>query len=172
MRHGPALYHGETNRNGYSRNKEHINASVVETVEGIGKSFIATHYWKHHDGEHVGMKMKMTHSFRGDPTARQCAEAIMIKNTNENRLMNSKNEFLPPINIKEKYELPTGSWADKQREKLTNAGRHKFRNMLADKLNKNKIGSVASLLLAPDSQAVNPQIKTIDNKPMILTLIR
>ena len=110
------LYFGESNRNGFSRNKEHINASLVETVDGVEKSFIATHNWKYHNGENVGMKMKVLKTYRGDPTARQCAEAVKIRHTDECKLMNSKNEFHQPLDFKEKYELPNGSWAIKLRE--------------------------------------------------------
>ena len=73
---------------------------------------MATHYWKHHGVENKGMKMKLIKSYRGDPTARQSAEAVLIRNSDENRIMNSKSEFVQPISIKEKYELPTGNWAE------------------------------------------------------------
>ena len=58
-------YHGETHRNGYCRGSEHLLDSKIETVEGVEKSVIAKHEWEHHDGEPVGVKMKIIKSYKG-----------------------------------------------------------------------------------------------------------
>ena len=43
------------------------------------------------------------------------------------------------LKFRQKYELPTWSWADKHRKRLTNDGRDKIRQMIADKLNKTSL---------------------------------
>ena len=129
-------YHGETHRNGYSRGSEHFNDSKIESVEGVEKSVISKHEWEHNDGEPVGVKMKIIKAYRGDPTSRQCAEGVMIRKTPEDLLMNSKSEFVQPCTVKEKFESHTGSWKDKQREKLTNLQKNALHKKLREKFGK------------------------------------
>ena len=59
---------------------------------------------KIHNGDEIGVKMKLLFTYRADPTARQCAEAVMIRRTPESQLMNSKSEYVQPCTVKEKYE--------------------------------------------------------------------
>ena len=63
--------------------------------------------------------MKVLKTFRGDPAGRQCAEAVYIRKTPDDLSMNSKNEYIQPCDIKERYEDQNGSWKNKLNEKLT-----------------------------------------------------
>ena len=112
------LYNGESNRNGFTRGSEHLADSKIHTVEGVENSVILKHAWQCHDGEDIKVKMKIVGSFRGDPTGRQVAEAILIRNTPESISMNSKAEYVQPCDVKEKYESAGGSWILKKKEKL------------------------------------------------------
>ena len=102
------IYYGETNRNGYSRGGEHLRDSKSKNLEAIEKSVIANHAWQKHEGKEINVKMKMIKSYRTDPTGRQNAEAILIRNTPENILMNSKKEHIQPCDIKEMYGKVNG----------------------------------------------------------------
>ena len=105
----------------------------IETVEGVEKSVIAKHEWENHEGKPIGVKMKIVKSYRGDPTARQAAEGVMIRKTPEDLLMNSKSEFVQPCTVKEKFESQSGSWKDKQREKLTNIQKNALHKKLRER---------------------------------------
>ena len=82
------IYYGETNRNGYSRGREHLQNSQSQTVAGIEKSVISSHAFIHHDGKEIKVKMKILDRFRADPTCRQNAETILIRNSSNDILMN------------------------------------------------------------------------------------
>ena len=60
----------------------------------------------------------------------------MIRKTPEDLLMNSKSEFVQPCTVKEKFESHTGSWKDKQREKLTNLQKNALHKKLREKFGK------------------------------------
>ena len=122
----PFFYFGETNRNGYSRGCEHLKDSLSKSLTTIEKSIIANHSWQKHEGKPIEIKMKMLKKYRCDPTGRQNAEAILIRNSNQDYLMNSKQEHRQPIDIKEKYENSKGVWEEKKLEKRTKFEKEKL----------------------------------------------
>lgn len=61
--------------------------------------------------------MKMLDRFRADPTGRQNAEAILIRNSSNDILMNGKSEHIQPCDIKERYEKPSGVFEQSKLEK-------------------------------------------------------
>ena len=63
----------------------------------------------------------------------------MIRKTPEHLLMNSKSEYVQPCTVKEKYESQTGSWKNKQREKLTNIQKNASHKKLREKFGGGKI---------------------------------
>ena len=77
-----------------------------------------------------------------DPTARQCAEAVLIRKTPEDILMNSKSEYVQLCTVKEKNESQTGSWKDKQREKLSNIQKDALHKKLCERLCKKSNQSI------------------------------
>ena len=123
----PFIYFGETNRNGYSRGSEHLKNSQSKTITGIEKSVISSHAFTHHDGKEIKVKMKMLNRYRADPTGRQNAEAILIRNSAKDILMNSKSEHIQPCDIKERYEKPSGTFEQSKLEKRTKIEKEKLR---------------------------------------------
>ena len=121
-----------------------VAASLIETVEGVEKSFVATHYWKHHGGEN---------------TARQSAEAVLIRNSDENKIMISKSKFVQPIDIKEKYELPSGNWAEAQREKLTKKSKEEFRKILKKKYSKEEVKTEPEVVNEPTEKKTEIKVE-------------
>ena len=93
------IYTGETFRNGASRSADHIKDKNDTNLLQVKKSVINKHRVEEHDGEDVDFKMKKVASFQNDALGRQCLESIFIRNTPEEQRINSKDEFLQPINI-------------------------------------------------------------------------
>ena len=83
--------------------------------------------------------MKRVQSFRGDPTGRQAAEAIKIRETPEELQMNSKDEFRQPDDIKESYELNNGTWKEKMKLNKTKKIKEEFRQKIIKKLKEQEI---------------------------------
>ena len=104
----------------------------------IEKSIISNHSWLKHEGKQIEVKMKMLKKYRCDPTGRQNAEAILIRNSNQDFLMNSKQEHRQPIDIKEKYENSKGVWEGKKLEKRTIIEKEKLRFKIKKHLLKNQ----------------------------------
>ena len=76
----------------------------------------------------------MLQKYRCDPTDRQNAEAILIRNAPSHLLMNSKQEHIQPCDVKEKYETSRGNWEDKKQEKLTKIAKEKLRSKIKEHL--------------------------------------
>ena len=129
----PFIYFGETNRNGYSRGSEKNSQS--KTITGIEKSVISSHAFTHHDGKEIKVKMKMLNRYRADPTGRQNAEAILIRNSSKDILMNGKSEHIQPCDIKERYEKPSGTFEQSKLEKRTKIEKEKLREKIRSVLN-------------------------------------
>ena len=86
--------------------------------------------------------MKMIKSYRADSTGRQNAEAILIRNTPENILLNSKKEHIQPCDIKEKYEKVNGTWEEKKLEKRTKVEKEILRSKIKESLKKNPTDAI------------------------------
>ena len=138
------IYYGETNRNGYSRGREHLQNSQSQTVAGIEKSVISSHAFIHHDGKEIKVKMKMLDRFRADPTGRQNAEAILIRNSSNDILMNGKSEHIQPCDIKERYEKPSGVFEQSKLEKRTKVEKEKLREKIRSALNSKRKSNKSS----------------------------
>ena len=65
--------------------------------------------------------------FRTDPTGRQNAEAILIRNSSNDILMNGKSEHIQPCDIKARYEKPSGAFEQSKLEKRTKVEKEKLR---------------------------------------------
>ena len=97
-----AVYFGETNRNMYTRSREH-QEKLRRKEES---SFMHKHQVEKHNGEQVEFQMRMLRSFK-DPLSRQVTEAIMIKN-HRGQLLNSKAEFHQPPIVRIRNEIIRG----------------------------------------------------------------
>ena len=161
-------YYGETNRNGYSRGGEHLNDSKSQTLEGIEKSIIANHSWLHHDGRPIKTKMKMLNKYRCDPTGRQNAEAIHIRNAPADLLINSKAEHIQPCDIKERYEKIAGAFEQAKLEKRTKIEKLKLRTKIKATLNKNDEASISDELMVTSEiskdNILNPNLDIISQR--------
>ena len=85
-----AGYDGETHRNAYTREVEHM----MKYQSGDESSFIYKHQKEKHDSQPAKFQMKVVGSFK-DPMSHQITEAIIIKN-HKGTLLNSKAEFHQP----------------------------------------------------------------------------
>ena len=56
-----------------------------------------THCQNEHEGNIVGFKMDITGTFHHDATLRQISEGIEIRETDQRRLMNTRNEWNTPM---------------------------------------------------------------------------
>ena len=83
------LYPGETARNAHTRSKERMEESESQNEKVHDKSVLLRYMREKHEERRVEFEMKVLKSFQHNPLARQCAEAIRIKNT-EHRT-NEKN---------------------------------------------------------------------------------
>ena len=153
-------YYGETNRNGYSRGGEHLYDSQSQTLEGIEKSIIANHSWLHHEGKLIKLKVKMLNNYRCDPTGRQNAEAIHIRNAPAELLINSKAEHIQPCDIKERYEKIAGAFEQAKLEKRTKTEKIKLRTKIQASLIKDDKDLVSNNLMetAIINQNSNPSL--------------
>ena len=133
------IYYGETNRNGFSRGGEHLKDSLSKTVDGIEKSIIANHSWLHHEGKKIKVSMKMENKYRCDPTGRQNAEAILIRNAPADLLINSKAEHIQPCDVKERYEKSSGLYEEAKLEKRTKVEKLKLRSKIKTNLERDFI---------------------------------
>ena len=76
------------------------------------KSVLLRHMEEKHGGQKVEFDMKVIKSFQHNPLARQCAEAVRIKNIEPQKRINNKEEYHQPgdvevtynKNINEKYK--------------------------------------------------------------------
>ena len=83
-----SLYEGETGRNGYTREKEHLDALRLENEDNA--------LWKHcliqHNGEKAKFSMKVLGVFY-TCLVRQVNEGVRIQKSRAHCVMNSKSEF-------------------------------------------------------------------------------
>ena len=98
------LYPGETARNAHTRGIEHIEESESLNEDVREKSVLLRHMEEKHDGKKVDFEMKVLKSFQHNPLARQCAEAIRIRNTDPQKRINNKEEYHQPGDVEVKYD--------------------------------------------------------------------
>ena len=85
------VYHGETGRNAYTRGLEHKDSLRLQDQ--------SSPLWRHTSEMHSDIDppptytMRVTGTFKNDPTLRQITEGTKIHNTPEHRLMNSRSEW-------------------------------------------------------------------------------
>ena len=82
------IYIGETGRNAYTRGLEHIDDLEKQNA----KSVLYRHVIEKHSGIVPQFVMTVTGVFGSDCTLRQVSEAVTIRNTPENKLINNKLE--------------------------------------------------------------------------------
>ena len=96
-------YIGESSRNAHSRSADHIKDSLAKTVktdaDGKIKSVIVRHCIEEHNGEIVEFAMEVVKSYQNDPTARQNGEAILIREMDPEKKINSKQEWRQPEDV-------------------------------------------------------------------------
>ena len=96
-------YIGESSRNAHSRSYDHIKDSLAKTIqkdaEGRIKSVIVRHSIEEHDGEIVDFEMKVVKSHQNDPLARQNGEAILIREMDPSKKINSKQTWRQPEDV-------------------------------------------------------------------------
>ena len=97
-----AVYYGETNRNLYSRGKEHQKLYR----DGSEKSFMKNHQVEAHSSEPPDFQIQVVKSCK-EPLTRQVTEAILIKN-HKGELLNSKSEFYQPPIVQVRREVVRG----------------------------------------------------------------
>ena len=97
------LYPGETARNAHTRGIEHVDESESQNEKVQEKSVLLRHMKEKHEGRRVEFEMKVLKSFQHNPLARQCAEAIRIKNTAPNKRINNKEEYHQPGDVQVEY---------------------------------------------------------------------
>ena len=82
-------YIGETARNAYSRGKEHL--------AGLRNKSKTSCLWEHcrdiHCGEVVNFQMSVLKRYKNDCMLRQIMESVIIENSENNTLLNTKSEF-------------------------------------------------------------------------------
>ena len=97
-------YSGETSRNGHSRSIEHVTDAESNNEEEREKSVLLRHMKEKHNGDKVDFDMKVIKSYQHDPLARQCAEAVLIKNVKPEKRINNKTEYHQPGDVEARYE--------------------------------------------------------------------
>ena len=98
------VYIGETARNGHSRGLEHTKDSTSNNKEEKERSVLLRHMQEKHEGNNVNFDMKVVASYQHNPLARQCAEAIHIKNIEPEKRINNKTEYHQPGEVEIRYE--------------------------------------------------------------------
>jgi len=98
------IYIGETARNGHTRGIEHINDSESHNEEEKERSVLLRHINEKHQGEKVEFEMRVIKSYQHDPLARQCAEAVWIRNVEPSKRINNKKEYHQPGDVEIVYE--------------------------------------------------------------------
>ena len=104
-----AKYTGETSKNLYTRNGEHVynySGGARNSIEIKKKSFMHNHQVAKHNGDPANFKSKVLRSYP-DSLSRQAAEATFIRNMNC-EILNSKSEFHQPSIITVRREISQG----------------------------------------------------------------
>ena len=83
------VYKGESSNSGYTRGQQHQYT--------LSNRYETSQLWKHcieeHQGQPQQFMMHQEKAFRKDPLLRQITEAVNIRNTPEDMLMNGRNEW-------------------------------------------------------------------------------
>ncbi len=87
------IYHGETSYSAFTRGREHLE----KLDRRDPKSMLYNHCQNEHEGNIVQFKMDITGTFHHDATLRQISEGIEIRETDQNRLMNTRSEWNTPM---------------------------------------------------------------------------
>ena len=105
-----ANYYGESNFNGYTRGKQHLDNYQSNCKTTQEKSVMRRHAKEVHRDKKVNFDMKIIKTFKDDPLGRQVYESILIVESkkNDDFPLNSKNEFNQALIITAKYQ-PSGS---------------------------------------------------------------
>ena len=94
-----AKYIGQASRSAYSRGKEHL----AQMRSGSDGSRLHEHAVAHHGGETPTARMDVLDVYGNDCMLRQIAEAVHIRSSKHEHLLNKKTEwntnFLPNINL-------------------------------------------------------------------------
>ena len=96
-----ARYIGQASRSAYSRGKEHLS----QMRSGSDESRLHEHAVAHHGGETPTARMDVLDVYGNDCMLRQIAEAVHIRSSKQEHLLNKKTEWntniLPNINLSE-----------------------------------------------------------------------
>ena len=84
---GRYKYIGETARNAYTRGREHLSLLRNKT------SFLWEHCKEVHNGSMVDFKMSVIKRYKNDALMRQIMEVVVIENSTEEELLNTKQEW-------------------------------------------------------------------------------
>ena len=101
-----ANYYGESNFNGYTRGKQHLDNYQSNCTTTQEKSAMRRHAKEVHGDRKVEFEMKLMKTFKEDPLGRQVYESILIVNSKkeDDFPLNSKNEFNQALIITAKYQ--------------------------------------------------------------------
>ena len=97
-----SVYTGETNRNLYTRAKEH----EYKYEKKHSDSFIYNHQREKHENKDPNFNVKVVKSFK-DPLSRQICEGVYIRRC-KYEILNSKSEFFQPPIMNIRRELVLG----------------------------------------------------------------
>ena len=101
-----ANYYGESNFNGFTRGKQHLDKYKSNCEATQEKSAMRRHAKEVHNDKKVEYEMKQLKTFKDDPLGRQVYESILIVDSkkNDDFPLNSKNEFNQALIITAKYK--------------------------------------------------------------------
>ena len=93
-------YLGESSRNCHSRGQEHWRDYCSKNPNTLKNSVMWRHQVEKHEGEKVDFEMKVLHTFQRDPLGHQCMEAMLIKEEDQDNLINNKEEWNQPGDVR------------------------------------------------------------------------
>ena len=82
-------YIGQTGSNGFTRGLKHYD----DYIHKREKSALWKHVKEKHGGEMQEFEMRITGKYRRDPTKRQLAEAVRLRDADPKTSMNGRNEW-------------------------------------------------------------------------------
>ena len=112
-------YVGETSRNGHTRGIEHNNDSKSKNQTTRNKSVILRHENEKHEGNEMQYDMKIVSTYQNNAFARQCGEAVRIKEIDPKKRINNKEEYHQPGDVEVIY-AKNGQIDDEKKNKRLN----------------------------------------------------
>ena len=101
-----ANYFGESNFNGYTRGKWHIEKYKSKNKETMEKSALRKHAKEVHNNRNIEYQMEIIKTFQNDALGRQVYEStkILESKVNDHYPLNSKNEYNQALIVMATYQ--------------------------------------------------------------------